>query len=70
MTVAPTAMDVVLDDFEDLSGWVPVKSGLARLEISGDAGPTGKAMRLDFDFGGGGGFVVARKKVAVRLPET
>jgi hypothetical protein len=63
-------MDVVLDDFADLSGWLAVKSGLAQLEISSDSGPTGRAMRLDFDFAGGGGFVVARKRLALRLPET
>jgi hypothetical protein len=63
-------MDVVLDDFADLSGWLAVKSGRARLDISSDTGPTGKAMRLDFDFAGGGGFVVARKTLAIKLPDT
>ena len=61
---------VSLDDFEDLSAWLPVASGLARLAIASDAGPSGKAMRLDFDFGGGGGFVVARKPMTIALPET
>jgi hypothetical protein len=62
--------DILLDGFEDVSSWLPVASGLARLEIAGDAGPRGKAMRLDFDFHGGGGFVVARKPFAIVLPET
>jgi len=59
------------DDFSDLSGWMPVASGLARLDIGREAGPDGgAAMRLDFDFAGGGGFVVARKEMALALPET
>ena len=62
--------DLILDDFRDVSSWLPVASGLARLTIAPEAGPRGPAMRLDFDFAGGGGFVVARKEVAVTVPET
>src|SRR2546422_2180297 len=58
-----------LDDFTELSGWSTVASGRARLDISGDRGPRGGAMRLDFDFKGGGGFVVARKRFSFPLPE-
>src|SRR5439155_772736 len=58
-----------LDDFADLSGWTPVASGQAQLDISRDRGPGGGAMRLDFDFKGGGGFVVARKRFSFPLPE-
>ena len=60
----------VLDDFEDLSGWMPVASGLAELRISPERGPAGAVMRLDFDFKGGGGFVVARKPIARPMPES
>lgn len=60
----------VLDRFEDLSGWAAFASGDARLEIHPDEGVDGKAMRLDFDFHGGGGFVVARKLFPLELPET
>jgi hypothetical protein len=62
--------DILLDDFADPSTWSPVVSGLAQLRIGREAGPRGAAMRLDFDFRGGGGFVVARKALAVTLPET
>ena len=58
-----------LDDFTELSGWSTVASGQAQLDISGDRGPRGAAMRLDFDFRGGGGFVVARKRFSFPLPE-
>jgi len=46
----------VLDSFEEVSGWNAIASGQARLDISQDQGPRGKALRLDFDFQGGGGF--------------
>jgi hypothetical protein len=57
-----------LDDFEDISGWSPVASGQARLELSQAEGPGGQALRLDYDFAGGGGFVVARKAFPRTLP--
>ena len=60
----------VLDDFEDVSGWNAIASGQARLDISQDRVPHGDALRLDFDFHGGGGFVVARKLFALTLPES
>jgi hypothetical protein len=59
-----------LDDFEDLSPWTAIASGQARLAISGERGPRGGAMRLDFDFHGGGGFVVARRPFRQVLPES
>lgn len=60
----------VLDDFADVSGWMPVASGLAQLTISPDRDVYGAALRLDFDFHGGGGFVVARKTLVRSLPES
>jgi hypothetical protein len=60
----------VLDDFADVSAWMPVASGLARLDLATDAGPRGPAMRLEFDFHGGGGFVVARRTIVRAMPET
>ncbi len=62
--------DNVLDGFEDLSGWTAHTSGEARLHISRDTGIHGPAMRLDFDFHGGGGFVVARRTLPLDLPES
>jgi hypothetical protein len=60
----------ILDDFADLSGWTTFASGHARLRISRGEGRQGGAMRLDFDFQGGGGFVVARKLFDLTLPES
>jgi len=59
-----------LDDFEDLSAWTAIASGQVRLAISPERGRQGGAMRLDFDFQGGGGFVVARKLFPLSLPES
>jgi hypothetical protein len=62
--------DNVLDDFEDLSTWTAIASGQAQLHISRDQGLQGSAMRLDFDFRGAGGFVVARKAFPLEIPES
>ena len=58
----------MLDDFSEVAGWSAVTSGQARLDISPDQKPRGRALRLDFDFEGGGGFVVARKRFSFSLP--
>ena len=60
----------ILDDFRDVSGWSAVVSGQAQLALHRDTGPGGGALRLDYDFKGGGGFVVARKLFARRMPES
>jgi hypothetical protein len=62
--------DELLDDFHDVSGWSAVASGQARLALARDAGPEGAALRLDFDFQGGGGFVVARRSLPRRMPSS
>ena len=61
--------DDILDDFRDIAGWSAVASGQAQLVLARDSGPTGSALRLDYDFKGAGGFVVARKPFAHRMPE-
>src|SRR5262249_28240347 len=60
----------VLDDFADPAGWMPVASGLAELRLTPVRGPAGAALALDFDFKGGGGFVVARNVFARPMPES
>jgi hypothetical protein len=60
----------LLDAFTDLSDWIPVTSGQARLVIRSEPRSRGQAMRLDFDFGESGGFVVVRKPFAFTLPES
>ncbi|RKT44742.1 discoidin domain-containing protein [Thiocapsa rosea] len=58
----------ILDDFVDPSSWQAYASGRAQLRLQSDTGPDGSALRLDFDFHGGGGFVVARRPTTLRLP--
>lgn len=60
----------VLDDFTDPVVWMPVASGQATLALAADAGShANAALRLDFDFKGGG-FAVARRELVRRLPTT
>ncbi|WP_246237747.1 hypothetical protein [Caldichromatium japonicum] len=59
----------MLDVFGDLPGWSAIASGQSRLDLGLEAGPNeGPALRLDFDFGTDGGFVVARRRLSLRLP--
>ena len=56
--------EIVIDDFASTSGWQAFASGEAEMKITVEAG----ALRLDFDFHGGGGFVVARKEFHRTMP--
>jgi F5/8 type C domain len=51
------------------SDWQPIVSGNAELKLS--SMPAGRlpALQMDFDFKGGGGFVVARRVLRQRMPE-
>jgi F5/8 type C domain-containing protein len=59
-----------LDDFGEASSWTPIASGQAELVLSREPSPHGRALRLDFDFKGSGGFVVARHTLARAMPES
>jgi hypothetical protein len=59
----------VLDDFGDASSWTASPSDGVRLSLTSDAGQNGKALRLDFDFGGRAGWAAVRKAFPIRLPE-
>lgn len=59
----------IVDDFSDPGSWLAVASGEAELKLSSERGARGQALRMDFDFKGGGGFVVARREFLMRLPE-
>ena len=60
----------LLDAFETTAGWSAHPSDGVSLAISADSSGThGRAMRLDFDFHGHGGYAIARKKFDVALPE-
>ncbi len=58
-----------IDDFEDISAWSAHPADGVKLKLSSDAGAHGKALRLDFDFGGGGGYAVAHRAVSFDVPQ-
>jgi hypothetical protein len=59
----------VLDDFHTVTEWSAHPSDGTEIRISSDVGHRGNAMRLDFDFRGGGGYVIARTEIPVTYPE-
>jgi hypothetical protein len=59
---------ILLDDFEDVSGWAAFPADGVALTLGADAGRTGRALRMDFAFTGGG-YAVARKAFDLELPE-
>ena len=67
-TPAAPAPRVLVDDFEDVSGWSAQPAAGVELKIGQDEGVHGKAMRLDFRFVRGGGYAVARKTFDIPLP--
>ena len=57
--------------FDDASAWKVVASGKAEGVICQIDGPHGKSgLRLEYDFHGGGGFVVMRRTLPLTLPTT
>lgn len=59
---------IVVDDFESVAGWKAAPSDGVTLNISQGTGVHGKAMRLDFDFHGHGGYAVAHRDLKLALP--
>ncbi|MEY6430811.1 discoidin domain-containing protein [Thioalkalicoccus limnaeus] len=59
----------ILFDLGHPAHWQAIAPGDAELALSAEAGRGGLVLRLDFDFHGGGGFVVARKPCALTLPD-
>jgi hypothetical protein len=49
--------------------WQPIVSGNAQLVLSPAEPGRGSALRMDFDFKGAGGFVVARRAIRRAMPE-
>lgn len=64
-------IDPLADFFEEPDAWSVVSSGLSVGKLSREEGPDGKpALRLDYDFHQGKGFVVARREIRFLLPDT
>ena len=58
---------LLLDDFEDVSGWSAHPADGVHLDLSADPGERGRGLRLDFAFTGGG-YAVARKAAPSSSP--
>jgi len=57
--------------FEDLVAWQVFASGQATGKLTCGEGANGEpGLRLDYDFHGGGGFVVIRRMLGFKLPDT
>ncbi|HLA62782.1 MAG TPA: discoidin domain-containing protein, partial [Rhodothermales bacterium] len=63
------AQERVLADGESLDGWTAVTPEGVSLRLSLDEGRTGRAIRLDYDFNGHGGYAIARRELDLTLPE-
>ena len=69
MLGAPNAQKPsVLDAFESTNGWAARPSDGVSVRLSSDSGFRGRAMRLDFDFHGGGGYAVVHKAFNFAVP--
>jgi hypothetical protein len=64
---AASAGPVLVDDFERAEAWSAHPADGVRLTLAGDRGKTGRALRLDFAFSGGG-YAIARRATAIDLP--
>lgn len=58
----------VLDDFRSLDAWEALASDQVKAKLRQDDGPSGKALCLDYDFGGVSGYAVARRRLPMRHP--
>ncbi len=67
---APSQKDSFQELFTTTEGWLPVASGEARLDLLNGSEGGAVGLVLDFDFKGGGGFVVARRETTMTLPES
>ena len=65
---APADSSVVLDDFESVAPWSAAPSDGVSLALAPDQGHSGRALRMDVDFRGGGGYGVARRALPVDFP--
>ena len=71
LSASVRAQPVVVDDFDraEPAPWEVVTADGVQLRLSTDAGRSGKALRMDFDFAGHGGYAIARRPVSLRLAD-
>jgi hypothetical protein len=59
----------VVDDFESIAAWSSVPSDGVSLALAADSGHSGRALRMDVDFHGGGGYAVAHRALPIDFPD-
>ena len=59
---------IVVDACETAAPWKATPADGVSLTLTTDTGAVGKALKLDFDFHGGGGYAVAHRAVSLDLP--
>jgi F5/8 type C domain-containing protein len=64
----PAAAQEIVDDFASIAPWQAAASDGANASLHPATGPTGAALRLDFDLGGTAGYAAARRTLALDLP--
>ena len=62
------AQERLLDAFDSTAAWGAAPSDGVSLRLAADSGHRGRALRMDVDFQGGGGYAVARRKLPLELP--
>jgi len=67
-TGSPEQKPTVLDAFESVKDWRATPSDGVSLQVSTDSGFRGRAMRLDFDFHGRGGYAVVHRTFNFTVP--
>jgi hypothetical protein len=66
---AGAATTIVLDSFDSVSQWTATPADGVEISVHSDSnGVHGRAMRVDFDFHGHGGYAVIHRPLALTLP--
>ncbi|MBR9989193.1 MAG: discoidin domain-containing protein, partial [Gemmatimonadetes bacterium] len=69
----PAATDLgaptVVDALDDIAAWTAAPATGVTMQLTEDSGISGGALRVDFDFRGGGGWAAFQRAVRLRLPE-
>ena len=66
---APAPTTIVLDSFDSVSQWTATPADGVEISVHPDSnGVHGRAMRVDFDFHGHGGYAVIHRPLALTLP--
>jgi len=64
-----TARAQSVDTFENTAVWQAAPASGVTMHLSADAGRSGNALRVDFDFNGGGGWAAFRREFPMTLPD-